>query len=462
MARTRTSAAGLARLLNSAARPIYVLDDDQRIVFCNDACLNWVGQTSNELSGIRCAYHSSPAVAGLEAIAAGLCPPPAAFDGNQAAGAVAAVDADGEVHRRAARFVRVEGAVGEMVGLVVLVAATDLAGQEAASDEREQGENAELHERVRKYRQQFASRYRIDRLVGESPAMRRARAQVELAANSRASVLITGPAGSGRQLAAEAIHYANPAEPRGTLIPLACSVLGAELIESALAAVADRRTIKDNVAGSTLLLTDIDRLPREVQAEAARVLTSRSFPLRLIGTASQSLWELAGRGDYLPELAATLSTLVIELPSLAERREDLPLLAQVFLEEVNARGRRQLAGFTSEALDALDAYRWPGNVDELVLVVSESHAKARGVEVTVADLPDRIHLAADAAAHPRPAEQRIILDEFLGRVERELIGRALARAKGNKTKAAKLLGMTRPRLYRRLVQLGLEEPNSSP
>ncbi|NUQ62438.1 MAG: hypothetical protein HUU20_08110, partial [Pirellulales bacterium] len=87
MPRIRTSAAGLARLLNAAAWPIYVLDDAQRIVFCNEACLNWVGQTSDELVGIRCAYHSSPTVVGLEAIASGLCPPPAALEGRQTAGA---------------------------------------------------------------------------------------------------------------------------------------------------------------------------------------------------------------------------------------------------------------------------------------------------------------------------------------------------------------------------------------
>ena len=152
-----------------------------------------------------------------------------------------------------------------------------------------------------------------------------------------------------------------------------------------------------------------------------------------------------------------LSTIVIELPSLAQRRDDLPLLAQLFLEDVNASGTRQIGGFTPAALDALDAYPWPGNLDELAAVVTEAHQRARGAEIDVGDLPEKLHWAAQAAAHPRANEETIVLEEYLARVERELIRRALARCRGNKAKAARLLGMTRPRLYRRMVQLGLEE-----
>jgi len=149
---------------------------------------------------------------------------------------------------------------------------------------------------------------------------------------------------------------------------------------------------------------------------------------------------------------------VIQLPPLAERRGDIPLLAQWFVEEANARSGKQVAGLSAEALDRLDAYGWPGNVDELGRVIDEAHRAAEGVEIAVRDLPQPIHLAHAAAAHPRRAEETIVLEQFLARIERELLVRALQRAKGNKTKAARLLGMTRPKLYRRLVQLGLEDP----
>ena len=100
-------------------------------------------------------------------------------------------------------------------------------------------------------------------------------------------------------------------------------------------------------------------------------------------------------------------------------------------------------------------YHWPGNLDELALAVREAHAQAAGTAITPRDLPKRIHLAADAARWPRRPDQPIDLVQTLQRVETELINRALERAKGNKSRAAELLGLTRPRLYRRLVQLGL-------
>jgi DNA-binding NtrC family response regulator len=200
----------------------------------------------------------------------------------------------------------------------------------------------------------------------------------------------------------------------------------------------------------------IDELPAEVQTRLADFLIRQPIQGRLLATAAEPLLDLARRGTFHPELAALLSTITIELPPLARRRDDLPLLAQLFLEERNATGSRQIGGFSLAALDRLDAYAWPGNLDELSEVVAEAHQRASGVQIEVKDLPERLHLAEQAAAQPRRSEENIVLDEYLGRVERELIRRALARAKGNKAKAARLLGVTRPRLYRRMVQLGLE------
>jgi DNA-binding NtrC family response regulator len=232
------------------------------------------------------------------------------------------------------------------------------------------------------------------------------------------------------------------------------------LIHSTVRALAAKDPLGERSSQSTLLLNQADQLPPVVQAELAEVLARRSFKLRLIATAAQPLEQLAVAGTYRADLAALLSTITIELPPLARRREDLPLLAQLFLEDGNARGGKQLGGFTPEALDQLDAYPWPGNVDELAQVVAQAHQQAEGPQIGPRDLPERIRLAAAVAAHPPRTEETIELDEFLGRVERELIRRALAQAKGNKAQAARLLGMTRPRLYRRLLQLGLENQDA--
>ena len=168
-----------------------------------------------------------------------------------------------------------------------------------------------------------------------------------------------------------------------------------------------------------------------------------------------------------PELGYQIGTLQIRIPPLTERRDDIPLLAQWFLEQQNARTTdsnkgsvsqavAQRTGFSADALDLLTQYYWPGNLDELASVTADAHANAVGTLVRAADLPARLGQAADALAMPQQ-EEKIDLGEFLQSVELELIQRALKAAKGNKAHAARLLGMTRPRLYRRLEQLGLIE-----
>jgi DNA-binding NtrC family response regulator len=458
MARLRSALSNLGHLLDAVAEPIYALDDEQRIVFCNKALLDWVGRTPDELLGCQCSYRTPADLSPIEAVAAGLCPPPAALAGRRTSGVVACTDPEGRLSRRQADFVPLRGEGDTLVGVVVSVAAGDLSEDQACAAAGDD-EAARLHERVRTLRHQMARRYRVDRLVGDSPAMRQARAQVELACASRASVLVVGPPGSGRQHVASAIHYAAGPEKAGAMVPLACAVLDQELIASTLSALPGRHAISQG-PGATLLLTDVEQLAPEAQFELARVLSGRAVGVRTIATARQRLEELARRGEFRDDLAALLSTLVIELPPLAERRADVPLLAQLVVEECNARSGKQVQGLTPEAMDSLAAYGWPGNVDELIRLVREAYARSERELIGVRDLPEQIHLAAAAAAHPRRPEETIVLDEFLARVERELLQRAMARAKGNKTKAARLLGLTRPRLYRRLVQLGLEAPGA--
>jgi len=161
-----------------------------------------------------------------------------------------------------------------------------------------------------------------------------------------------------------------------------------------------------------------------------------------------------------PRLFCALGTMTIRLPALRDRPEDLPLLAQAFLERENVDNPKQLGGFTPEALDVLVAHAWPGNLDELTQFVHETHARARFGRVEANDLPERIRWSSTAAVHSAQVDEPIVLEELLANLEKELIERAIARARGNKSKAAKLLGLNRPRLYRRLVQLGLAEEDS--
>jgi DNA-binding NtrC family response regulator len=287
--------------------------------------------------------------------------------------------------------------------------------------------------------------------------MRRVRSQVILAAQGTAPVVILGPPGSGRQHVARAIHYgADPKAAVGPLVPLACKLLGAELLQTTIRALARVQAGHPPARPGTLLLIEVGELPAEAQAELAGFLRHADLPMRIVCTARQSLTDLAASGRFQHDLALMLSAVVIELPPLAQRLEDLPLLAQTFVEAENAQSGKQVSGFADEALDRLLVHTWPGGVDELQAVVREAHARAAGRCITVRDLPQRLQLAADAAGVSTRRPEPIDLVRLLADVERELIERALHQARGNKARAARLLGLTRPRLYRRMLALGLE------
>ena len=267
-------------------------------------------------------------------------------------------------------------------------------------------------------------------------------------------MLIVGPSGSGKEHVAKAIHYRQAAATAAGLIPLSVTALDAELLLSTLESLLAKAAAGRPDAPGTLLVRDVDQLSPDVQPPLTRLLRGPTVP-RVIATSGRPLAELVAAGAFQADLAALLATLTIELVPLGERIDDLPLLAQLFLEEVNAEGGRQLAGFSPEALDELAGYPWPGNLDELADMVRRAHAAAGESTITPRDLPKRIGLAADAVRWPQRPQQPIDLVQTLEQIETELIQKALERAKGNKSRAAELLGLSRPRLYRRLVQLGL-------
>ncbi len=454
MSHAQSSAVELASLLNDSLAPIYVLDDGRRIVFCNQACARWIGLDAAELLNQQCNYCSESDDRSPASIAAGLCPPPKVFCGLPRAAIVSCPTGDGQsVHRRGHFFPLSDGA-DESAPVVAVLEMVDCSAAEADPNDPDAPDAAAtLHEQLRAVRGRLAERFRVDRLLGESPSMRRARAQIELAADSRANVLIVGADGTGKDHVAKTIHYAqiNP----GDLLPVACNVLDENVLRTAL------RSIGSPAVGSqqrraTLLLNDVDQLPVAAQSDLATLL-GQAPTARILATASQPLKEVTGEAELSQEVACALSTITIELVPLCRRLDDLPILVQALLEDENRQSNKQVGGITSDALDRLAAYPWPGNLDELATVVRQAHQSATAGEVRAGDLPRQVQWAAQAGAHPPKKDEVIVLEDFLAGIEKELIGRALRRAKNNKSKAAKMLGLTRPRLYRRLVQLGLEQ-----
>src|SRR5262249_50256423 len=158
----------------------------------------------------------------------------------------------------------------------------------------------------------------------------------------------------------------------GDFTPLSCSLLPADVLQSAIGKTVRPSSGSQGGPTGTVLLSDVDQLPADVQSELVDLLARRALPPRVIATSACPLTDLVGQRQFRADLAAQLSTIEIHLSALAERREDIPLLAQAVLEELNAEGKRQLQGFTPEALDQLATYSWPGNIDELSVMVQEA------------------------------------------------------------------------------------------
>jgi DNA-binding NtrC family response regulator len=466
MARPRASITALGRLLAGLAEPVYVLDEDREIIYCNAACAQWTGLSVEQLCGQRCDFHSAGAAGEPASIAAALCPPPVVLAGAAVDLTVTLPVTDDPARSRRVRFIPVGKDSTPAAGVVALVESADANADRTDADQaNEEADALALHELLSAFHAKQSQRYRIDRLIGSSPAIRRVRKQVETASATDANVLLIGSPGSGRQHVAKAIHYARHDVPGtepsgdyvGTLAPLSCALLGAETLQATVTGLVRRAAERHPSRPGTLLLLDVEQLPAEAQVELCGFLNLPDFQLRIIATSTLSSGELSAQERLRDEVLCAISTVTIELPMLRDRAEDLPLLAQALLEEHNARGGKQLGGFSPEALDRLAAYAWPGEVDELIDVIRQARDGAQGSVIDVESLPQQIARAAEAARFPTRQEEMIVLDEFLAEVEAELIRRALIRSKGNKAKASRMLGMTRPRLYRRMVQLGLAE-----
>ncbi len=464
MPHRRLPLSGLLRVLQNAAEPVYVLDEQRRIVFANNACLAWVGLPFNELLGRTCLYQTPMEPAGPEAIAAALAAPPRTERGQSTEDLIC-LPSDSPQPRRAA-FLPLRLSNEKIsretrpVGILVIVEAAEPSEENDSPlrpiDWESQPDDAQWHLWVQRAVREAALHHGIEQLIARSPAMRWVVRQVEAAEASRANVLFVGPPGSRLEQIATAAHFGTEPDAAGALVPVDCAVLDDEMIRSSIRAVAAGAAVGRATGRSTLLLLRIDLLSEPWQRSVWEEIRGPRFPLRVMATVERR--DAAGvfKELILPELLATIAAIVVAIPPLVERREDIPLLAQFFLERCNAAGQKQVERFSPEALDLLDQYHWPGDAAELEQFVRQAHARAEGTIVVPADLPRRIFWTLDARRR-RSRWPRIRLDAFLRQAEKELISRALRLTRRNRAATARLLGISRPRLYRRMIALGLAD-----
>ncbi len=330
-------------------------------------------------------------------------------------------------------------------------------------------ENANLKKQVEK-------RFTVSNIIGKAPAMQPVFDMIQQVAPSRATVLIEGENGTGKELVAKAIHNLS-GRPKAKLVAVHCAGLNREVMESELFGHAkgaftdahkERVGYFEEADGGTLFLDEIGEIDAATQIKLLRALGERTIQkvgstkpievdVRLITATNRNLEEMVQKGDFREDLFYRLNVITIDMPPLRDRKEDIVLLTDAFLKEFADENAKPFKNLTTEALTCLMEYDWPGNVRELRTAIEHGVVMSQGDKITLRHLPQRIRAdrSTSAPAHfPSSANQS---DLNLVAMEERFIHMALDRTNGNRTEAAELLGLSRRTLQRRLKEMGLNE-----
>src|SRR5829696_6720024 len=348
--------------------------------------------------------------------------------------------------------------------------------QSAVEQRRLKSENAYL-------RSQLEERYRIDGLIGQSRVMRDLLQLLETVASTSSTVLITGETGTGKELAARAIHHNSPRRA-SRFVAINCSAIPETLLEAELfghvrgaftGAVGTRQGCLEQAHKGTLFLDEIGTMSPALQAKLLRVLQEREFErvgdshtikidVRIIAATHSDLAKMVAEGTFREDLFYRLNVIPVQLPPLRERRDDIPLLVQHFLQKL---GSEQVppraATMSQEALRRLMSYAWPGNVRQLENVVERALAFSHGrAQIDVADVGPDIQNAPASPGDGNPwfPDEGIDLERYIEGVELTLIKRSLERTQGNKVQAARLLNLKRTTLIEKLKRLERGAPSA--
>jgi DNA-binding NtrC family response regulator len=345
----------------------------------------------------------------------------------------------------------------------------------ALEQRRLKSENAYL-------RSQLEERYRIDGLIGQSRVMRDMLQLLETVAATSSTVLITGETGTGKELAARAIHHNSPRR-NNRFVAINCSAIPETLLEAELfghvrgaftGAVGTRQGRLEQAHKGTLFLDEIGTMSPALQAKLLRVLQEREFErvgdshtikidVRVIAATHSDLTRMVADGTFREDLFYRLNVIPVQLPPLRERREDIPLLVQHFLQKLAAEAGRGAVTISQDALRRLMAYHWPGNIRQLENACERALAFSQGrSQIDVHDLtPDiqNVPAPADSSDVWFP-DDGLDFERYIDGVELSLIRRSLERTRGNKRQAAKLLNLKRTTLIEKLKRLEPHAPMS--
>ncbi|MFO8026862.1 MAG: sigma-54 dependent transcriptional regulator [Opitutales bacterium] len=326
-------------------------------------------------------------------------------------------------------------------------------------------ENVVLHERL-------DQKYSFEGIVGNSPSLEEVLDKVRLVAPSKATVLLEGETGTGKELIAQAIHQ-NSERSRQAFVAVHCAALAANLLESelfghekgAFTGATERRIGRFEAAdGGTLFLDEIGEIDASTQVKLLRFLETRSFErlgsskpvkvdVRLVCATNRNLAEMVERGEFREDLLYRLNVITIHLPPLRDRTEDLPVLLNHYIDYFSKENGLPPIRISDGAMKVLKAYRWPGNIRELRNFCENTVVLKRGSEITEYDL-DPKYSADHAGPDSTESGGTWSASPSLSREDNEkrLLRSALIKANGNRTRAAELMGISRRTLHRKLAQ----------
>jgi len=329
-----------------------------------------------------------------------------------------------------------------------------------------------LRDENRRLKEELGRKYQWDNIVGRSTAMQQIFGTILRVAPTRATVLLAGESGVGKDLIARCIHFHSPRKDR-PFVKINCTALPENLMESELfgyekgaftgAAVSKPGKFEQADTG-TVMLDEIGDVPNNIQVKLLRVLQEREFErlgsnktqhidVRVVAATNRDLRAALEDGTFREDLYYRLNVVPIEIPPLRERKEDIPYLASHFVEKLSPEMGGRVNGITEAAIDKLLSYSWPGNVRELENVIERSIVMALKDKLDANDIRLDMNIRPRQVAGGEPAlPEGMSLDQF----EQELIKNALKKADGNKSQAARLLGLTRNALRYRLTQMGIE------
>jgi len=326
----------------------------------------------------------------------------------------------------------------------------------------------ELMLQHRVMQEELQKRGQFSNIIGKSEPMKKIFEIVQQVAPSRASVLITGESGSGKEMIADALHYNSPRKDKA-LIKVHCAALSETLLESELfghergaftGAVARKRGRFELAHLGTIFLDEIGEISQNVQIKLLRVLQYKSFErvggeekvevdARVIAATNRDLKAAIQSGDFREDLYYRLNVVNIHLPPLRERKEDIPLLIAAFVKEFARDNGKNIEAVEPKARLVLYSYPWPGNVRELRNCLESAVVMCKSTIITVDDLPPHIH------GEGGEDFLRVAAGATLAEIEKEAIRATLALQNGNKTRAAQVLGIGRKTLHRKLQEYGL-------